>query len=110
MQTYMKLTLRSLIGQWCRESSSWHSCRYKTGERLFDSEALVYERKMYRLGQQSISKIAFDFFLSTVPRERFHFTRQYNKSWSCIGWFLIKYFILNCTKMPRNKKKNGKGE
>lgn len=46
--------------------------------------------KMYRRGQQSFSKIAFSSFLAAVPRGYFHFTRQYNKSWSCIGWLLIK--------------------
>lgn len=80
----------SLIGQRCREISSWHVCRYKYRAPHFWYAALFLWGKMYRLGQQSISKSFFNSFLSTVPREDFQFTRHYNKSWSCIGWFLIK--------------------
>lgn len=66
--------------------------------RDINAAILLFWRKMYLLRTQSFSRIAFNSFISTVPRKDCQFMRQFNKNWSCIGWFLLILSYLSARK------------
>lgn len=97
------------IGRRCRETSSWHVCRYKYSEPPFPRAAPVDEGKcIVSASWLSPRSLSIPFYLLFHGNIFILRDNTIKAGRVLADFWSISTFV--CTKMPRTKKKNGRGK